>query len=126
MKADCYVDSVGRPNSTDKQLPARFSDLEPFLAQWAVTGKSARHRRRLESTPEERQAFYDAVLPRIQDMVRFIDEEPMQQLSDARRRLLQLALSLIEVSMTIEIYNADSEREHAKTASLIEVYYETD
>jgi hypothetical protein len=107
-------------------LPPEFRELEPFVSQWAVTGKAARHRRRLESTDAERRAFYDAMLPRIREMVSFIDQQPINQLTPERHSLLQLALSLIEASMTIEIYNAETEREHAKTASLIEVYCDSD
>src|SRR5207302_9519159 len=46
-------------------LPADFSDLEPF-ADWAIPTERARYAKRLASTMDELQTFYDAALPRLE------------------------------------------------------------
>ena len=43
------------------KLPADFEDLEPF-ADWALLSESDRYAKRLASTMDELQAFYDAAL----------------------------------------------------------------
>ena len=46
-------------------LPADFADLEPY-ADWALPGEGARYAKRLASTMDELQAFYDAAFPRLE------------------------------------------------------------
>ncbi len=43
-------------------LPSDFADLEPF-ADWSLRTESERYAKRLSSTMDELQAFYDACLP---------------------------------------------------------------
>ena len=45
-------------------LPPEFSDLEPWVAEWCLDGEPQRYAKRLSSTMDEIQAFYDAVFPR--------------------------------------------------------------
>ena len=50
-------------------LPAEFADLEPF-ADWALRAERERYAKRLASTMDELQAFYDAAFPRLEDGAR--------------------------------------------------------
>ena len=43
-------------------LPAEFADLEPF-SDWILETERERYAKRLASTMEELQAFYDAAFP---------------------------------------------------------------
>jgi len=52
--------------STNNRLPAAFTELEPF-ADWALPTERERYAKRLASTMDELQAFYDAALPRLED-----------------------------------------------------------
>ena len=52
------------PSTSVPTLPADFADLEPF-AEWAIPTERARYAKRLSSTMDELQAFYDAALPRM-------------------------------------------------------------
>ena len=45
-------------------LPADFADLEPF-ADWALATEAERYAKRLASTMDELQAFYDSAFPRL-------------------------------------------------------------
>ena len=47
----------------DRLLPPEFSDLEPFAAAWCIAHEPDRYAKRLASTMDEIQAFYDAVFP---------------------------------------------------------------
>ena len=88
----------------DLRLPSAFSDLEPFAATWCLATESERYARRLASTMEEMQAFYDAFFPRIPDALAYCDEFPLDDMPDDARHLLQLVHSLVMVAMCIEIW----------------------
>ncbi len=47
-------------------LPADFADLEPFAA-FALETEAERYAKRLASSMDELQAFYDAAFPRLED-----------------------------------------------------------
>ena len=90
---------------TDALLPAAFSDLEPFAATWCLATESERFDRRLASSIDEMQAFYDAFFPRVNDAVDYCDKFPLDDLPEDAQRLLELVHSLVMVSMAVEIWH---------------------
>ena len=71
-------------------LPPDFADLEPF-ADWAVHGERARYAKRVSSTMDELQAFYDAAFPRYEAAVEYLDQFPYDDsMPDDAQRLLWL------------------------------------
>jgi len=85
------------------RLPPEFADLEPF-ADWALATEPERYAKRLASTMDEMQAFYDAALPRLEDAASFLEQLPLDALPEDAARLLQLCYSLINVSFPIEAW----------------------
>ena len=71
------------------RLPAEFADLEPF-ADWAVPTERARYDKRLASTMDQLQAFYDAAFPRLEAAVAYLDRFGLDGLPDDGKRLLWL------------------------------------
>ena len=98
--------SVPRP--TGATLPEPFADLEPFVA-WAIPTENERNRRRRASTIEELRAFYDAILPRMDEIIAFLNQYPLDQMPDDARRLLHMGLSFMEVSPAIELLGEPDE-----------------
>ncbi|HZR80950.1 MAG TPA: hypothetical protein VFD92_07620 [Candidatus Binatia bacterium] len=88
----------------DALLPPRFSDLEPFARDWCLASEPERYAKRLSSTMDEMQAFYDAVFPRAEAAIAYLDELPLHELPEDAIRLLQLLYSLILVSFPVEIW----------------------
>ena len=88
----------------DRLLPPEFSDLEPFAATWCIPNEPDRYAKRLASTMDEMQAFYDAVFPRAEAAIAHLDTFPLHELPDDARRLLHLLYSLIMVSFPVEIW----------------------
>ena len=107
-------------------LPEPFRDLEPYVVQWAVPTMSERHRRRLDSSPEARKAFYEAMVGRLPAVAAYLDTLPLHELSSAATLLLQLALALAEISLTQEIYNSKQEQAHAHAARILKIPVEMD
>jgi len=84
-------------------LPADFSDLEPFAA-WAIPTERARYAKRLSSTMDELQAFYDAALARMDAAAAYLERFDINALPDDAKRLLWLYCSLVTVSFPVEVW----------------------
>lgn len=89
---------------SDALLPPQFSDLEPFAKTWCLASEPERYAKRLASTMEEMQAFYDAIFPRAEAAIAYLDQFPLRDLPDDARRLLHLLYSFIMVSFPVEIW----------------------
>jgi hypothetical protein len=86
-------------------LPPQFADLEPFATEWCLASEPERYAKRLASTMHELQAFYDAVFPRAEEAIVYLEKFPLNDLPDDAHRLLLLLYSLILVSFPVEIWH---------------------
>jgi hypothetical protein len=85
-------------------LPAEFADLEPH-AGWALATEPERYARRLASTMDEMQAFYDAAFGRLEDALTYCDSRfPLDDMPDDAKSLLHLMQSLVMVSFPVEVW----------------------
>ena len=85
-------------------LPPGFEDLEPFAKEWCLASEPERYAKRLASTMDEIQAFYDAFFPRAEAAIVYLEKFPLHDLPDDAHRLLLLLYSLILVSFPVEIW----------------------
>jgi hypothetical protein len=85
-------------------LPPEFADLEPFASTWCLATETERYTRRLASTMDDMQSFYDAFFPRLNEAIDYCDGFALDALPDDARRLLELVHSLVMVSMAVEIW----------------------
>jgi hypothetical protein len=88
----------------DALLPPEFSDLEPFARDWCLDSEPERYAKRLGSSMDEIQAFYDAVFPRAEDAIVYLEQFPLDALPEDAHRLLKLLYSLILMSFPVEIW----------------------
>jgi hypothetical protein len=89
---------------TDTLLPSGFSDLEPFARVWCLPTERERFARRLASSMDDMQAFYDACFPRAEEAIAYCDQFPLREIPDDAQRLLQLLYSLVMVSFPVEVW----------------------
>ncbi len=85
-------------------LPEQFSDLEPFAKEWALATGPERARQRLSSSIEKIRAFYDAMLPRMDEIITYLNQFPLEKIPEQAKPLFYLTLSLAEVSRPVELY----------------------
>jgi hypothetical protein len=85
-------------------LPPPFSDLEPWAATWCLATEPERWAKRLESSMEELQAFYDAFFPRAEEAIAYCDGFPLDDMPPDAERLLQVLHSLLMVSYAVEVW----------------------
>ena len=84
-------------------LPAQFADLEPF-ADWAIGTEKARYDKRIASTMDELQTFYDAAFGRMQEAADYLRGVSLDGISDEDKHLLWLYCSLVTVSFPVEVW----------------------
>jgi hypothetical protein len=84
-------------------LPREFGDLEPF-AGWSLPTENERYAKRLSSSMEELQAFYDAAFPRLEDGASYLDRFELDALPEDGKRLLWLFCALVTVSFPVEVW----------------------
>jgi hypothetical protein len=84
-------------------LPAEFADLERF-SQWCLASEPERFAKRLASSMEEMQAFYDAITPRAEEAISYCDKFPLDDMPDDVLNLMHLLYSMIMVSFPVECW----------------------
>jgi hypothetical protein len=89
---------------SDALLPPEFADVEPWAATWCLATERERWAKRLGSTMDEMQAFYDAFFPRAEEAIAWCDRFPLDDLPADAERLLQLLHSLLMVSYAVEVW----------------------
>ena len=88
-------------------LPKGFEDLQPFVEKWALPTEYERAVARRSSRPDELKAFYDAICPRLQEILSRVDEYPLGKVEGNDKYLFYLALALAEVAPHVEFYKND-------------------
>ena len=85
-------------------LPSPFAALEAFVADWALPTEDQRSRRRWACGPDDFQAFYDAMLPRLDEVLAHLDQYALDDIPADARRLFRLGLAFAEMAAHIELY----------------------
>jgi hypothetical protein len=85
----------------ERQLPAQFADLEPFLG-WSLATERERTAKRQTSRMLEIKAFYDAMLPRLGEMLDYLNDFSQEDVPGEVKRLFLLTMSLAEVAPAVE------------------------
>jgi hypothetical protein len=88
---------------SERVLPETFRDLEPF-AEWALATETERKNKRLASTMAELQTFYEAILPRMEAAISYLNQFPLDAMPTEAQRLFHMTLSLAEVAMAVELF----------------------
>ncbi len=97
-------------------LPAEFSRLEYLVPDWAIEDGHERYLKRVSSSMDEIQAFYDQVFPQAEEAVAYIDKfDYSEPLPDDVANLRNLLYSLITVSLAVELWKQPRVKHSANT-----------
>jgi hypothetical protein len=91
------------------KLPKDFIALEKFAEAWCLASQTERHQKRVTSEMKDLEAFYAAMLPRIDAIAEYLNKFPLEDVKDKDQNLLYLALSFIEVSLAVELFHEPAE-----------------
>jgi len=86
-------------------LPAAFQQLTPYADKWALDSESARRETRMRSSQEDLITFYEAMKPVLDDAIQYLNTHDLENLPKPERNLLNTALSLVEVSVAVELFH---------------------
>jgi len=78
-------------------LPKNFVDLEPWVDTWCLRTERERNNRRISSDIAELQKFYDAMLPRMDEILSFLSQFDLDSPRAEIERLFLLSLAMAEV-----------------------------
>ena len=84
-------------------LPDGFAELEKF-AGWILPTEAARMERRRASRLEDLKALYDAMLPRLEEVLSHLNRFPLGAMPEREARLLALTYALAEITPFVEQY----------------------
>lgn len=91
-------------SGTDR-LPAEFHDLEHWAALWALPTEAARSERRVNSEYHDLEAFYHALLPRMEAVMDYLKAfTPGADMPVPARHLLDLGCAFMEVAPAVELF----------------------
>ncbi|PXY33325.1 hypothetical protein [Prauserella endophytica] len=85
-------------------LPESFRELEPYVADWALPTRQERYDMRLSKTIDELGEFYDAIAPRAEEAIGYLNELDLNDLPDDATRLLHLLYSMVLVSYPVNVF----------------------
>ncbi|NKQ51484.1 hypothetical protein HFP15_01155 [Amycolatopsis sp. K13G38] len=85
-------------------LPEPFRELEPFVDDWAKPTRQERYDTRLAKTIDELGVFYDAIAPRAEEAIAYLNELDLRELPEEATRLLRLLYSLILVAYPVNVF----------------------
>ncbi|MDG9724268.1 hypothetical protein [Streptomyces sp. DH41] len=84
-------------------FPEGFEALDPFV-DWAIPTEKARYAKRISSTMDELDAFYDVAFPLLKSGTAYLEKTPMEGVSEPDKRLLWLFCSLVTVAFSVEAW----------------------
>jgi hypothetical protein len=95
--------------TTPNLLPEAFESLSTYVSAWALKTEIERNKKRRTSTMEELRTFYAALLPRMDEIIQYLNQYPLDGMPAEATRLFQLALSFMEVSPAVELIGEPDE-----------------
>ncbi len=84
-------------------LPPEFGDLERF-SEWCLATERQRYEKRLSSSMQQMQAFYDAITPRADEAIAYCDKFSLDAMPEDVINLMHLLYSMIVVSFPVECW----------------------
>lgn len=87
------------------KLPEAFRDLECWVDEWGIEDGHERYLKRVDSSMQELQAFYDAMFPYGEAAIDYVDQfDYAQALPEDAANLRNLVYSLITVALAVEVW----------------------
>ena len=84
------------PTTFTRALPEGFGELERHVADWAKPSRAQRYATRLAKPFDDVAEFYDAIAPRAEEAIAYLDGLDLDALPDDATRLMQLLYSMIQ------------------------------
>lgn len=102
------------------ELPQGFNELEVFVSAWAQPTENQRSHKRWVSTVGDFKSFYEAMMPRLKDILAYLDQYEVGAIPERNLSLYHLALAFAESSPHVEMYKGSAKVPNSFDASRLE------
>ena len=85
-----------------KTLGEPFADLDHWAPAWALETEAERFSHRVNAGYADIEAFYQALVPRMDDIIDHLNATPLGEFSDEQKNLYHLAQSFFEAAVAVE------------------------
>jgi hypothetical protein len=86
-----------------KTLPDAFVDLTPFTIDWGLGSQQERHLALMSRSLDELRPFYRALMERMDDIVAYLNQFPLDAMPPEARNLFDLALTWAETAHPLDL-----------------------
>jgi len=90
-------------------LPQGFEDLAPLAVQWARPTENQRSEIRWSAQPADFARFYEAMLPRLPDVLGYLGTVSLEGMDDRQTNLFCLAAAFAEAAPHHELYGGSAD-----------------
>lgn len=87
----------------NRALPPQFHALEKFTPVWALATEKARHDTLVAHSVEDLRPFYDAMLPRMDEITLYLNGYPLDAMPAEALALFELAMTFMECAHPIDL-----------------------
>jgi hypothetical protein len=84
-------------------LPPAYADLAPFTGEWLLRNEKARYDKLLRTRMDELRVFYDAMLPRMEEIILFLNRYPLDAMPEDVQNLFDLAMTFMETAHPVDL-----------------------
>lgn len=95
------------------RLPSEFAELEPFVEEWALENEHDRFVKLTATSIETLRVFYDAVVPRAEEISDYLNALDLDDLPDDARTLFLMLITFVETAHPIDLNWAATDIEDA-------------
>ena len=88
------------------QVTPDFTDLEPFVREWGLATTHDRTVKRLNSSFAELESFHVAMTPRLDEIIEFLNQFPLDAIPERHQDLAYTALAMCEVDDAVSQWRA--------------------
>ena len=88
-----------------RPLPKGFQDFQALADVWALPTENERRVQRMTSTQAELERVFADTKPHLDDWIKYLNGFALDALTPQQRNLLNLALAVVEVSPSIELFD---------------------
>ncbi len=83
-----------------------FSGMDTQLAAWGLPTTEDRLEKRLESSMDEIRSFYEAMLPRLSEVIEYLNQFPLESIPEQDQPMARAALAMCEIDNAVNKWGA--------------------
>lgn len=86
-----------------RKLPEAFEALAPFVDGWTLTSEKDRFLKLHSVSLDELRTFYDAMLPRLEEALQYLNQYKIDELPEDARTLYDMAMTFAETAHPVDL-----------------------